>query len=581
MKKIKFFLLGIAITGLISCKNSTKTYKDITEATGNGVIYFGGDILTMAGGTPNYAEAIWIKDGKIAYIGSLEEAKKNGKGAELANLEGKTLLPSFIDAHSHYINSLSVANQANVSPSPIGPGKDVPSIVETIKKFQADKKIPTGNDVIIQAYGYDDTMMPNGRLLNRDDLDAAFPDNPVIVGHISMHGAVLNSMALKKFNITSDTPTPPGGVIVRKPGTNEPYGLIMETAYLPIFDNLPKPTPQQEVEWSKAGQMMYAESGITTAHDGATKISDLDVMERVTKAGVNMIDIIAFPFITDLDTILSKYPQKDWLKYNNRFKIGGVKVTIDGSPQGKTACFTTPYLTGGPSGETNWKGELTFPEADIINMVKRVYGMGVPLNLHANGDGAIDVFLKAHKEAAKDDLTKDRHVTMIHSQFVRKDQLKQYPQYKILPSFYTLHTYYFADAHIRNRGEAQADYMSPMKDAINLGLKPTNHTDFVVLPLDQMMVLWSSVNRISRDHVNIGPDQRVTPYQGLQAITINPAIQYMEQNSKGTLEKNKLADLVILDKNPVKEKPMDIKNIKVLQTIKEGKVIYCKDCKNK
>ncbi|SDI11081.1 amidohydrolase [Chryseobacterium jejuense] len=578
MKKIKFFLLSIALAGLISCKDSSTTYKDITEAKGNGVIYFGGDILTMVGDTPNYADAVWIKDGKIAYIGSLEEAKKQGKGAELANLEGKTLLPSFIDAHSHYINSLSVANQANVSPAPIGPGKDVKSIIQTMKKFQADKKIPEGEDIIIQAYGYDDTMMPNDSLLNRDDLDAAFPHNPVIVGHISMHGAVLNSMALKKFNITDKTVTPPGGVIVRKPGTNEPYGLIMETAYLPIFDNLPKPTKEQEIEWSKIGQMMYAEAGITTAHDGATKISDLDVMKRANKANVNMIDVIAFPFITDLDTILAKYPQKDWLKYDNHFKIGGVKITIDGSPQGKTAYFTTPYLHGGPNGETKWTGELTFPQSDINNMVKRVYAMNVPLNLHANGDGAIDAFLQAHKEAAKDDLTKDRHVTMIHSQFVRKDQLEEYPKFKILPSFYTLHTYYFADAHINNRGQTQADYMSPMKDAIGLGLKPTNHTDFVVLPLDQMMVLWSSVNRISRNNKPIGPDQRVTPYQGLQAITIHPAIQYMEQAAKGTLEKNKLADLVILDKNPLKEDKMKIKDIKVLQTIKEGKVIYCKEC---
>ncbi|AQW96140.1 metal-dependent hydrolase [Elizabethkingia ursingii] len=530
----------------------------------------------MSGDNPNYAEAVWIKDGKIAYIGSLKDVKSHAGGAEEVNLDGKTLLPSFIDPHSHYINSLSVANQADVSPAPIGPGKDVSSIIETIKKFQDDHKVPKGE--IIQAYGYDDTMMPDHRVLNRDDLDEAFPDNPVIVGHISMHGAVLNSSALKKFNITSATPTPSGGVIVRKPGTQEPYGLIMETAYLPIFDNLPKPTPQQEIEWSKAGQMMYAQAGITTAHDGATKIGDIEIMDRVTKAGGNMIDIIAFPFITDLDAILAKFPKSEWGKYNNRFKIGGVKITIDGSPQGKTAAFTTPYLTGGPGGEKDWKGETTFPEPMIHQMIKKVYAMDVPLNLHANGDGAIDVFLRAHEEAAKDDLGKERHVTMIHSQFVRKDQLAKYPLYKILPSFYTLHTFYFADAHLVNRGKSQTMYMSPMKDAIALGLKPTNHTDFVVLPLDQMMVVWSSVNRVSRAGVEIGKDQSITPYQGLQAITINPAIQYQEQSSKGSLEKGKLADIVILDQNPLKVAPEKIKDIKVLQTLKEGKVIYCKEC---
>ncbi|MCS4304836.1 amidohydrolase [Chryseobacterium sp. BIGb0232] len=578
MKKIKFFLLSIALAGLISCKNSTITYKDITEATGNGVIYFGGDILTMAGDTPNYAKAVWIKDGKIAYIGSLEEAKKQAPDAKLADLEGKTLMPSFIDAHSHYINSLTVSDQANVSPKPItdGKGDNVDEIIATIKQLKDKGNIP--KDSLIQAYGYDDTKMPDGRLLNRDDLDKAFPDNPVIVGHISMHGAVLNSKALKRFNITKDTPTPKGGVIVRD-SNGEPYGLIMETAYLPIFDNLPKPSPDQQIAWSKRGQMLYAEAGITTAHDGATKFNDLEIMKNANKANVNMIDIIAFPFIGDLKSILAKYPKKDWLKYDNHLKIGGVKITIDGSPQGKTAFFKDPYLTGSPSNkdDKNWTGELTFSQAEINAMVGMVYEMEVPLNLHANGDSAIATFLKAHEMVAKHDLGKERHVTMIHSQFVNNKQLQKYPEYKILPSFYTLHTYYFADAHIKNRGAKQAAYMSPMKDAIKLGLKPTNHTDFVVLPLNQMMVLWSSVNRISSDNVPIGQDQCVTPYQGLQAITIHPAIQYMEQATKGTLEKNKLADLVILDKNPLKEGKMKIKDIKVLQTIKEGKVIYDKN----
>lgn len=578
MKNIKFFLLGIALAGLISCKESTTTYKDITEATGNGVIYYGGDILTMVGDTPTYADAVWIKDGKIAYIGSLEEAKKQGQGAQLANLEGKTLLPSFIDAHSHYINSLTVSDQANVSPKPItdGKGDNVDQIIATIKQLKDKGNIP--KDSLIQAYGYDDTKM-NGRLLNRDDLDKAFPDNPVIVGHISMHGAVLNSKALTRFNITKDTPTPKGGVIVRD-DNGVPYGLIMETAYLPIFDNLPKPSLDQQIAWSKRGQMLYAEAGITTAHDGATKFNDLEIMKNANKANVNMIDIIAFPFIGDLKSVLAKYPKKDWLKYDNHLKIGGVKITIDGSPQGKTAYFKDPYLTGSPSDkkDTLWRGELTFSQPEVTAMVGMVYGMGVPLNLHANGDAAIEAFLTAHETVAKNDLGKERHVTMIHSQFVRKDQLLKYPKYKILPSFYTLHTYYFADAHIQNRGLKQAEYMSPMKDAIGLGLKPTNHTDFVVLPLNQMMVLWSSVNRISSGNVAIGQDQCVTPYQGLQAITIHPAIQYMEQAAKGTLEKNKLADMVILDKNPLKEDKMKIKDIKVLQTIKEGKVIYCQEC---
>jgi len=177
---------------------------------------------------------------------------------------------------------------------------------------------------------------------------------------------------------------------------------------------------------------------------------------------------------------------------------------------------------------------------------------------------------------AAGDLTKDRRVTMIHAQFTRKDQLDKYVQYKIVPSFYTLHTYYFAEAHIANRGKEQAAYISPVRDAIDQGLRITNHTDFVVAPLDQLFMMWTAVNRISRAGAEIGPGQRITPLEALKAQTINVAYQYGEQDSKGSLEVGKLADLVILDKNPLKVDPMAIKDVKVVETIKEGKTIYAR-----
>ena len=537
------------------------------------VIYTGGDIVTINDGQPS-AEALAVKGGKILAVGERQaiEGRHKGGKTKMIDLAGKTLLPGFLDAHSHYFSSLTVANQVNVYAPPAGPGKDPETIVAELVKFRDRRKIPKG--AVIQAYGYDDSAMPNGRLLNRDDLDQAFPDNPVLVGHVSMHGAVMNSAALKKWKITSDTKTPPGGVIVRKPDTNEPYGLIMETAYLPIFASLPKPTSKEEIEWSRAGQKLYAEAGITTAHEGATHADELEAMKRAAKGGATLIDVIAYPFITDLDKVLKANPLKGWGKYQQHLKIGGVKITIDGSPQGRTAFFTTPYLTGGPGGEKDWRGELTFPQETINKMVKRVYDLGVPLNLHSNGDGAIDAFLKAHESAAAGDLTKDRHVTMIHAQFTRKDQIDKYVQYKITPSFYTLHTFYFAEAHIANRGKEQAMYISPMRDAIDKGLRPTIHTDFVVAPLDQMFMLWSAVNRVSRAGAEIGPDQRVTPLEGLKAMTIWAAEQYGEQASKGSLEAGKLADLVILDQNPLKIDPLAIKDIRIVETLKEGKSIY-------
>jgi predicted amidohydrolase YtcJ len=575
-QSLKFaVLIGIGL--ITGCNNLTVAPEPSSvgvadPAKSADLIFIGGDIVTIDDKQPS-AEALAVKDGKIIFVGSKADADKvKVEATKVFDLGGKTLMPSFIDAHSHYINSLSVANQAKLYAPPAGPGKDVESIVAELKKFAAERKIPKDEEII--GYGYDDTAMPNGRLLNRDDLDAAFPDNPVQVGHVSMHGAVMNSLALKKYGFSAKTKTPPGGVIVRKPGTKEPYGLIMETAYLPVFEKTQPLTPEQEITATKAGQMLYAETGITTAHEGATHLPQFNTMRRASEAGANIIDIVAFPFILDVKKLLEAYPREKWLKYENRLKVGGVKMTIDGSPQGRTAAFTTPYLTGGPGGEKNWRGELTFPEATIKEMVKQVYALDVPLNLHANGDAAIDAFIKTHEAVAKDNPGKERNITMIHAQFTRKDQIPKYVEYKIRPSFYTLHTFYFSDAHRKNRGEAQAMYISPMRDAIDAGLHPTNHTDFVVAPLDQMFMLWSAVNRVSRSGAEIGPDQRVTPLEGLKAMTIWPAEQYGEQDMKGTLAPGKLADLVILDHNPLKVEKLAIKDIKVVETIKEGKTIY-------
>jgi len=211
--------------------------------------------------------------------------------------------------------------------------------------------------------------------------------------------------------------------------------------------------------------------------------------------------------------------------------------------------------------------------AQLQEMVRFVYSNNVQLIVHCNGDAAIDMFLDAHL-ASISDRNSDLRTTIIHSQFVRKDQLQKYVDYKIMPSFFTEHCYYFGETHLKNRGKEQTNFLSPMKTALSMGIRCQNHTDFNVSPIDQMFVVWSAVNRLSRGGELIGPDERITPLQALKAITLDCAYMYKEETSKGSLEIGKLADFVILDKNPLTVEPMAIKDIKVLETIKEGKTIY-------
>jgi len=577
---VRTLIIGISLVVFALASCSSEPFKAARTASTTvpaenaaDAIYFGGDIVTVNDAQPT-AEAIAIKDGKITAVGSLSELTARSKGAatKMVDLNGKTLLPGFIDSHSHFINGIAMEDQANVTAPPVGPASTAAEIVAELVRFAKAKSKKPGD--LILGYGYDDNMLPGDHPLTRDDIDPAFPDNPVIVLHVSTHGAVLNSAALKKFGISAATKTPPGGVIARKPGTQEPTGLLMETAWIPLHEQLPASSQDQEPGQIKYAQDLYAAAGVTTAQDGATMAPQVEVLQRAADRGELFIDVISYPFIGDLEKVLKVHPANSFGSYGKHLKLGGCKILADGSPQGKTAFFTTPYLTGGPGGEKSWKGEPTFPQEMLNGMFKTCYDNGLQVITHANGDAGIDAVLKGHEFGVAGAADKDRRTVIIHSQLVRKDQLQKYVDYKMIPSFYTEHTFFFGEAHIKNRGMEQASFISPMKTAIAMGLKPTNHTDFSVVPIDQMMVLWTAVNRKLRSGAVLGPDERVSALDAIKAITINAAYEYFEERSKGSIEPGKLADLVILDNNPLKVNPDAIKGIKVVETIKEGETIY-------
>ncbi len=542
-------------------------------AAGPDLIIHGGPILTMAGDAPAYVEAVAVKDGTIIAAGAdAAIIKTRDDHTIVRDLAGKTLLPGFIDPHSHFIDSLTMADRVNVSAPPVGPASNPDQIVASLQAAAKAKGLKPGE--LLLGWGYDENLMPKGQPLSRDILDKAFPDNPVGVIHVSMHGAVINSKAMEKFGYKDGMPTPAGGVTLRRNGTQELQGLVMETSYLPMITALPGPTPDTEVAAAKAGQLLYAAAGVTTAQEGATHAPQLAQLQRIAKAGGLMIDVVTYPFMTDIDTITKTTPFTAWGKYDNHLKVGGCKITADGSPQGKTAWFTTPYLTGGPAGEKGWKGEPGLPPAAMQATMQKCYDNKVQVLMHANGDAAIDFLLKTHLATAGTDPAADRRTVCIHCQFIRKDQIAAFAKYHIIPALFTDHTFFFGDTHVRNRGLGQASFISPMKSALAAGLHPTNHTDAFVVPIDQMMTVWTAVNRQLRSGGVLGADERITPYQALQAITTSAAYQYREEASKGSIAPGKRADLVILSADPTKVDPLTIKDIKVVETIKDGRTIF-------
>ena len=322
--------ISLVVFALASC--SSEPFKaartaSTTVAAENAAdaIYFGGDIVTVNDAQPT-AEAIAIKDGKITAVGSLSELTARSKGAatKMVDLNGKTLLPGFIDSHSHFINGMAMEDQANVTAPPVGPASTAAEIVAELERFAKAKSKKPGD--LILGYGYDDNMLPGDHPLTRDDIDPAFPDNPVIVLHVSTHGAVLNSAALKKFGISAATKTPPGGVIARKPGTQEPTGLLMETAWIPLHEQLPASSLDQEPGQIKYAQDLYAAAGVTTAQDGASMAPQVEVLQRAADRGELFIDVISYPFIGDLEKVLKVHPANSFGSYGKHLKLGGCKI---------------------------------------------------------------------------------------------------------------------------------------------------------------------------------------------------------------------------------------------------------------
>jgi len=532
----------------------------------------GGSIVTVDPAQPT-AEAVAIRGGKIVAVGAEADVLQHkGPNTQVTDLAGRTLVPGFVDGHSHFFTCGTVQVQALCASPPAGPCTTVADVIGQLKKLRQRLQLGPGKFVV--GFGYDPDLLAEKRAPTKQELDAAFPDNPVILVHVSGHGAMLNSKALAAYDITAATPTPSGGVIGREPGSSEPNGLLFETAFLPVFAKVPGPSDDEQIELLKTGQDLYLREGITTAQEGATMKHDLDLLRIAAARGLLKLDVIALPFITDLDAIFAGQPPRSEKAYTNRLRIGGVKLLMDGSPQGKTAFFTTPYLTGGPAGQKDWRGEPTFPQPLLNEMVKKVYDGGAQLFVHCNGDAAIDALLEAHRFAAGEDPAKPRGTVGIHSQFIRPDQLKKYAAWKITPSFFTLHCFYFGDTHIANRGLEQAAFISPMKSARALGLRPSNHTDFNVSPLSQIFTIHTAVNRVTRSGQVLGANERVTPLEALEAVTIDGARQYGEEATKGSIEVGKLADLAILSGNPLTVDPATIQDIRVEETIKEGATVW-------
>lgn len=564
-----FFLLLI----LAGCQGKS-TDSSSTESIST--VYFGGDILTMESDSTTYAEAVVVQEGKILFVGTKAEAMEQaGEGHTMVDLKGQTMLPGFIDAHGHVFASGIQALAANLLPPPDGAGATIPDLIRLSKEWEGSNQKIIDKIGWIIGFGYDDAQLQEQRHPVANELDLISKDLPVMLIHQSGHLASLNTKGLELAGIDEKTTDPPGGIIRRIKGTNKPEGTLEESAMFgPLFKVFGKIDSTGNVNIIRAGIDSYTKFGFTTAQEGRASGAICETLKNMAAANELPIDIYAYPDIQNELAYMAKNGTQ--ATYTNHFRIAGVKLSSDGAIQGKTAYLSQPYKVPPVGAKKDYRGYPAFPEESAYNaLIDSAFKNNWQIITHCNGDASGDMYIKAVRLAANKYGNDDRRSVMIHAQTVREDQLDSMKVLGIIPSFFAMHTFYWGDWHRdETLGKERAYRISPGVSTLKRGMIFTQHHDAPVAFPDALRVLHATVNRVSRSGDIIGPDQRVPVYIALKSITDWAAYQAFEENLKGTIKTGKLADFVILDRNPLKIDPMDISGLKVMATIKEGKTIY-------
>jgi predicted amidohydrolase YtcJ len=537
-------------------------------------IYTGGPIVTVNEFQPQ-VEAIAVKGGRIVAAGYRDEVMKlKGAQTRLVDLGGKTLVPGFVDPHGHVFNTGIQAISANLLPRPDGTVNNIAELQAALKAWSAQNEKLTKKYGWIVGFGYDDAQLKEQRHPTRDDLDQVSRDLPVVIVHQSGHLGSMNSKALELVGIKADTKDPQGGLIRRKSGGQEPDGVLEEAAFfVPFFTLLSKLGPDANKALFKAGVELYKSFGYTTAQEGRASAGSVSTMNAVARAGGLDIDVVAYPDIA-VDPGIIKAPLLS-RSYTQRFRIGGAKVTLDGSPQGKTAWLTKPYFKVPEGQAADYRGYAQFKDDQVNGFVDLAFKNGWQLLAHVNGDAASDQFIAAVRLARTKYGMSDIRPVAIHAQAAREDQVEAFKELGIIPSLFPMHTFYWGDWHRDSvLGAERAVNISPTGWALERGMIFTSHHDAPVAMPDPMRVISATVTRVTRSGQVLGPEHRTTPLVALKAHTLWSAYQHFEEKSKGSLEVGKLADFAVLDGNPLTIDPMKIADIKVVETIKEGRTVY-------
>ena len=532
-------------------------------------VFINGTLLTMDADN-RVVDAIAVRGDRIEAVGSTDEIMALVEDDTLVtDLRGRTMLPGFIDAHGHFPYSGMRVLGADLNSPPVG---QLTTMEEVLAALAGQAAITPAGDWVF-GFNYDDTLLAEKRHPTRAELDAVSTEHPVVASHVSGHMMVANSLALEAIGVNAETPDPEGGVIGRLPGSTEPNGLLEETARLPLMVAMQDVSLLDTYRLMKSAAREYSAVGVTTAQSGGVTPELATGLSLFSRLGVIPQRLILFPFGTEFGDELYNggYDPADYA--TDRVVMGAVKLVADGSIQGYTGYLSHPYHTP-YHGDAEYRGYPSIPREKLFAQVAALHEAGYQIAIHGNGDESIEDILDAFEAAQRQHPVADPRMILVHSQMSREDQVARMKDLGVTPSFFTAHTWYWGDRH-RDifMGPERAAVISPGKWALDYGLRFTSHLDTPVTPMLPLQAVWSQVFRQTYGGDVLGPQQRVGVMQALRAVTIDAAWQVFQEDSRGSLEPGKYADLVVLSGNPLDD-PMAMRDLEVEQTIIGGATIY-------
>ena len=523
------------------------------------LILTNGKIYTIDDQQPR-AEAFAVKNSRFIAVGRSDDiANLKGRGTQIIDAQGKTVLPGFIDAHSHPAWG-GIEEVVSVD-------CDLRSIADIKAAIHARASKTRPGDWIT-GFKYDDTKVADGRPLRREDLDEAAPDSPVQVKHRGGHLAWYNSRAFALAHITADTPDPQGGRFLRRDGQLD--GCVEEKANEAFYKIIPSgSTPEQRREGVALISRRMAAAGLTSVTDAECPPDFCAAYQDAYKSGelrfrVYMLAQGYAQIRKDVeDAGLRGHFGNEWVR------IGGLKYLADGSAQERTMRMSTPYI-----GRPNDYGILTMSQDELNDAADDADAHDLQIGVHANGDVAIDMVLKAYERVqARGPKHLPYRPRIEHCSLVNPDLLRRIKAVGAIPTPFYTYIYYHGDKW-KYYGEEKMHWMFAHASFLQFGIPVASGSDYIPGPYEPMMALQSMVTRKDFRGRVWGGNQRITVEQALRICTVNAAFASFDENDKGTITPGKLADFVILGEDPHTTDPDHLKDVPVLRTVVGGKTMH-------